>query len=241
MPAVVAEDVKLPAESSTTETTDVTEASSAPAPEPNLDPSTYTREQVREWKKTGAVPQQAAAEPEPQAASTPATEPAGAPEAKAPGDKPAAESAPAPQQEKKGKNAETRVQELLKERKASKAEADALRAEIEALKTASTAPAKTDVVAAPSPVPVKALPKVEKPVKPVKPVWGEKPEEEWEQFQAREAQYEDQRDEYHLLAGRRPAPSREGTARSRYRRPEQSGGRRMDEPDSGAEEARGVR
>ena len=179
----VAEDVKPPAESSTTGTHDVPEASSAPTPEPNLDPSTYNADEAREWKKTGAVPQLA---PEPKAASAPASESAGAPE----GDEPAAESAPAStQQTKKGKkNADARKSELNREIQDLLKRRDQLKAEV-------AAPAKTDATPAPSPAP--KLPKVEKPEKPKKPVWGENPDEEWEQFQAREAEYDGQLDEYH--------------------------------------------
>ncbi len=181
-------DVKLPAESSPTGSTEaatgVTETPPPSTPEPNLDLATYTPDEVRTWKKTGAVPELPAPVPEPKADPTPAKEPAGAAKA----DKPATDSAPVSQQDKKGKsNADTRKSELNREIQDLLKRRDALKSEV--------APAKTDA-APPAPSPAAKLPKLEKPVKPVKPVWGEKPEEDWEQFEVRQAAYEGERDEY---------------------------------------------
>ncbi len=195
-------DVKpLPAASSPTEpavAVDVIEAPSSSVPEPpepNLDIATYSADEVREWKKTGAIPKIAAeAAPEPKADSTPAPEtPAGASDKDA---KPATKSAPVPSQEKKGKsNADTRkaqlaaeIQDLLKQKAALKADLE----KTDKPPAAEVKEAKTDAPPAPSP----KLPKLEKPVKPVKPVWGDKPDEDWEAFEARKEVYEAERDEY---------------------------------------------
>lgn len=163
-------------------TADVTPASStgteAPAVTYNADPETFTAEQHREWMEKGTLPESVPG-------STPdAQEPAAA-EEHAETD---TESAPVVQQEKKGKNADTRkaqlhaeIQDLLKQRRELQAELETTKA----VKPAAPAPAKS-----------------EKAERPKNPVFGEPghDNESWEQFEARRESYIEQLTEYKTRA-----------------------------------------
>jgi hypothetical protein len=143
--------------------TAVTPAESAPAePQPNFSPETFTPAEHTAWMEKGTIPE---VKPETQA---------GAPQ----GDKPAAESAPASQQEQKGtppaaKNADQRKAELNREIQDLLAQRNSLRAEVQQ--------PKPDVKADPPPA-------AAKPDKPKPPSFGETGHEEetWAQFESRQ-------------------------------------------------------
>lgn len=171
-------------------TTVVNAAASAPAdqPTPNFNPETFTPEEHAAWMDKGTVPTVPAEKPDQaKPADTPPAPPAGAARA----DEPATESAPVKTQEHKGKGADARkaelnaeIQELLKKR-------NELRAEVQP---------KPD--AKPDPSPAAKL------EKPVKPVFGEKPDETWDQFEARQDAYHEALAEYkakQILADERAA------------------------------------
>lgn len=142
----------------------VNPAAESATAEPNFDLSTFSTEQYSEWEKTGKVPDAKPAESSP--AKTTESQ-AGA----SSDDEPAAESAPASQEQppKGKKGADARIQELLRDRAELRARLEAL--EKPAVKTESA--------------PVKPEAKLDRPARPVFGEAGHEAES-WAEFEARQ-------------------------------------------------------
>ena len=181
-------DVAVPVESSTPEAV------------PNFDPSTFTEAQRDTWINTGAVPTvKAVAEASEEVAEETETVEADSVTADETEVVNAAEATPAKkgtqQPEHKGKGADARkeqlnaeIRDLAAKRKAADQEYADLLAKIDK--------AKKDVPAESSTAPVKEA-KPQKPEKPgKKPEFGDIDGETGEQFEAREAAYEEKREKY---------------------------------------------
>ena len=180
MPPVVNDEEALE-ESSTSDQTDVSGEKSSPSqPEPNLDPSTFTPAQVRDWKNTGAVPflpvkkvqeedSNVGVVPESEAEETQPKESAGVSKEA----KPASESAPVKQQQAhKGKNADSRKAELAAEIQDLLKQRNALKAEISAKPDVKVDLKEQPAESSPAPKIAKVeLP--EKPAKPSRPAFGQ--------------------------------------------------------------------
>jgi hypothetical protein len=137
------------------------------AAEPNYDLATFTPEQYTAWESTGKIPDAKPAESSP----APSTESqAGA----SSDDEPAAESAPASQEQppkgKAARNADSRIQELLRDRAELKARLEALEKPAAKTESAPAKPAETELK------------------RPARPVFGEAGHESetWAQFEDRQ-------------------------------------------------------